>query len=715
MMGSKHFMINLVERWSSMHKVILTLALSFMCLFANEATKEKFQILAKKVNSKDNIVIATGNVVIFSPNYYILANKAIYDKNKETFELFDDVIVLQNNEVLTQSNYAFLDITKEEIYQNPIFVVSSQSNVWITSKELEQEQNLYIFENSILSSCDCTDPAWSIRFSDGKYNKQEQWIDTFNTRLYIKDVPIFYTPYFGFSTDKTRRTGLLTPTVGYSSSEGFIYGQPIFIAPAPNYDIELAPEIRTSRGYGMYAYYRWADSPYSMLKLRTGYWKEKSDYYKKESLENQKHYGYNIDYRRTKLFSKNKEDEDGLLVDINWLNDVEFRNIRTDQEPNNKKVESKINYYFDAPQYYLGTYFRYYLDTSVTSNKETLQQLPQIQLHSYSQPLLFDKITYATDFKFTEEYREDGLNVNRYELLVPLSYSFSMFDDFLTLTFKEELTAIQQNYTNSSTNFENATFFENRHIIALSTDLVKQYESVLHTMNLEGNITLPNQFGIQGDIYGITSTNSDLNDFPITETSKSLTLSLNQSLYDNEDLKQIVNHKLSQAIIYDELDNSKLGNMENEIRLNYLYGSLSNRLIYSHLDNELIESSSSFNFDYFDYYIKLSYYMSQNTPNSGKKDLESYTVDLGYTFLRDYKISYYEKYNIQENLRNKQGIIFNIDDKCWSVNLKYEKEIKASSSTTARTIEQDILYFELVLKPLGQINQNYTINDNRRN
>ena len=695
-------------------KIFLILTLFLTLLDANDAKKEKFQILAKKVDSKDNIVIATGNVVIFSQNYYILAKKAVYDKDNSTFELFEDVVVLQNNQVLAQSDYAFLDITKEELFQNPIFVLNSSSNVWITSENLDQDQNIFMFKDSILSSCDCTDPAWTIRFTSGEFDKEEKWVDAYNARLYIKDVPLFYTPYFGFSTDKTRRTGLLNPTVGYSSSEGFVYAQPIFIAPAQNYDIELIPEVRTSRGHGMYAYYRWVDSEYSQLNLKTGYFEEQSEYFKKNSLKNKKHYGYSIDYERTKVFSRKQENEDGLLIDINWMNDVEYRNIRPDNESTDKKVESKINYYFDSPKYYFGTYFRYYVDTSLDSNKTTFQQLPQIQGHKFSEPILWDKILYSADFKVTNRYRESGINSNQYELLVPLSHSFYMFDDFLNVTLKEELTVIQQNYTNSSTNFENATYFENRHILSLSTDLVKEYENVLHTMNFETVFTIPNTFGLKGDIYGVNTTNSELSDFPITKTARSITFALNQSLYDNEDLEQIINHKISQAVIYDEMDNAKLGNMENEITLNYLYGSISNRLLYSHLDNELIESSTSYNFEYLNYYLKLSYYMSQNTPNSGKEDLESYTVDVGYKFLRDYKISYYEKYNIQEHLRNKQGVILNIDDKCWSVNLKYEKEIEASSSTVSRAIEQDIVYFELVLKPLGQINQSYKVNDSSR-
>lgn len=43
--------------------------------------------------------------------------------------------------------------------------------------------------------------------------------------------------------------------------------------------------------------------------------------------------------------------------------------------------------------------------------------------------------------------------------------------------------------------------------------------------------------------------------------------------------------------------------------------------------------------------------MSKNTPNSGKEDLESYTLNTGFTFYKDYKFTYEENYNIEKKLK----------------------------------------------------------------
>jgi LPS-assembly protein len=694
-------------------KLILSLIAATTLCNAASIESEKFQILANNLNSKDDVIIAKGNVVIFSPTYYILAQKAIYDRNSGTFELFDEVVVLHKNTVQTQSNYAFLDINNEKMLQNPAFLLDNNTNVWINSKDATRQADVFALSQSVLSSCDCVDPAWSVRFSSGEFDKTDKWIDAYNARLYFKDVPVFYTPYLGFSTDRSRRTGLLPATIGYGSKEGFMYKQPIFVAPAKNYDIEFNPEIRTNRGYGMYTYFRWADSADSILKVGLGGFKEQDDYVKEQNLINDQHYGWNIDYRRNRLFASG-DNQDGLLVDLNWLNDVEYRNLEDVDSSTEKKIESKINYFFATPEYYFGTYFRYYLDKSLDSNDTVLQELPQAQLHKFSAPILFDNLLYSADYKFTNYERQLGVNAYRHELLLPFSYGFSLFDDYLNITLKQELTLIKQQYAHTDVNYDDASFAETRSIVNISTDLLKEYDSVIHTMNLSTNFSIPKVTGKDGDIYSINTQDSNLESFPITKSAKTLTFALNQSLYDNETLKQIINHKISQAVLFDSLNNSELGNLENEVTVNYLLGSLNNRLLYSHQDNELIENSSSVSLTYLDYYLRLGYYMSKDTPNSGKEDLESYTIDTGFGFWRDYKLSYYENYNIEEQTRSKQGIKFNITDKCWDLSLRFEKEIEPASSTRDTSKEQDIIYLELVLKPLGGLQQSYKVNDSSK-
>jgi LPS-assembly protein len=549
------------------------------------------------------------------------------------------------------------------------------------------------------------------------------WMNTYNPRLYIKNVPVFYLPYFGFPTDTTRRTGLLLPTMGYSSSEGFLYSQPIFIAPADNYDIELIPQIRTQRGYGSYANFRYADSPDSMLNLKTGYFKEFNNYRREEKLENSEHYGLDIDYERKNIFSTKKEHQDGVFTSIRYLNDIEYIILKEDDGNlgTDKKVESKVNYFYNTPEYYGGVYGKYYIDASKKSNANTLQELPQVQFHSYNKELFLENLIYSIDTKAQNFTRKEGLNAKIYDITVPISYTKNILDDYMYLGVENRTILTQYDYSNSLYNnlrYEDGTLIQNRTSFIVGTDLIKPYSDYIHTLNLNASYDIPENLRKDGDLYNITVKENqplkydELSVFPTLQEQKTIKLSLNQSIYDKENLKQFINHKMSQSILYNSVDEPKFQDLDNYVKINHDYGSLSGKVVYNMDDNKVVEGSFDNSLSYEDLTFSAGYYYSKKTNNefNTRDDLESYRLSTSYKLAKDYSIKYYENYDLQQKTRNRQGIGLNIDDSCWNLDLLLEKEITPRSRYVQSTrsydsYEQTIVYAVLMLKPIGGIRQ----------
>ena len=708
-----------------MHKIVVSLALASLLIQANaqELDMEKLQLVAKDVDTKNNIITAVGDVVAYSPTYYLSSDKMVYDKDREILELFDNVLIIKDNKIQTQSNYAYVDMKNDIINQDPVFLMDNSSNIWSNSKEANKDKDLITLENSILSSCDCIDPIWSIRSSSSDYDTEAMWMNTYNPRLYIKNVPVFYLPYFGFPTDTTRRTGLLLPTMGYSSSEGFLYSQPIFIAPADNYDIELIPQIRTQRGYGSYANFRYADSPDSMLNLKTGYFKEFNNYRREEKLENSEHYGLDIDYERKNIFSTKKEHQDGVFTSIRYLNDIEYviLNEKDDNLGTDKKVESKVNYFYNTPEYYGGVYGKYYIDASKKSNANTLQELPQVQFHSYNKELFLENLIYSIDTKAQNFTRKEGLNAKIYDITVPISYTKNILDDYMYLGVENRTILTQYDYSNSLYNnlrYEDGTLIQNRTSFIVGTDLIKPYSDYIHTLNLNASYDIPENLRKDGDLYNITVKENqplkydELSVFPTLQEQKTIKLSLNQSIYDKENLKQFINHKMSQSILYNSVDEPKFQDLDNYVKINHDYGSLSGKVVYNMDDNKVVEGSFDNSLSYEDLTFSAGYYYSKKTNNefNTRDDLESYRLSTSYKLAKDYSIKYYENYDLQQKTRNRQGIGLNIDDSCWNLDLLLEKEITPRSRYVESTrsydsYEQTIVYAVLMLKPIGGIRQ----------
>ena len=708
-----------------MHKIVVSLALASFLIQVNaqELNTEKLQLVAKDVDTKNNIITATGDVVAYSPTYYLSSDKMIYDKDKEILELFDNVLIIKDNKIQTQSNYAFVDMKNDIINQDPVFLMDNTSNIWSNSKEANKDKDVITLENSILSSCDCIDPIWSIRSSSSDYDTEAMWMNTYNPRLYVKNVPVFYLPYFGFPTDTTRRTGLLLPTMGYSSSEGFLYSQPIFIAPADDYDIELIPQIRTQRGYGSYANFRYADSPDSMLNVKTGYFKEFDNYRSKEQLENSEHYGLDIDYERKNIFAKNKEHQDGVFTSIRYLNDIEYITLKEEDDNlwTDKKVESKVNYFYNTPEYYGGVYGKYYVDASQKTNDNTLQELPQIQLHSYNKELFLENLIYSIDTKAQNFTRKEGLNAKIYDINVPISYTKNILDDYMYVGVENRTILTQYDYSNSLYNnlrYEDGTLIQNRTSFIVGTDLLKPYSDYIHTLNLNASYDIPENLRKDGDLYNITVKENqplkynELSVFPTLQEQKTIKLSLNQSIYDKDNLKQFINHKMSQSILYNSVDEPKFQDLDNYVKINHDYGSLSGKVVYNMDDNKVVEGSFDNSLSYENLTFSAGYYYTKKTNNefNTRDDLESYRLSTSYKLAKDYSIKYYENYDLQEKTRNRQGIGLNIDDSCWNLDLLLEKEITPRSRYVESTRsydshEQTIVYAVLMLKPIGGIRQ----------
>jgi LPS-assembly protein len=691
---------------------ILTLSI---VVKAAEFTDENIQIVAKNLNTKDNIITATGDVVMFSQSYYVTSDKLIYDKTATTIELFGAVNLVKNNQQVSFSEYLFMDINKELKSLKPMLMLDNQSQLWFNSSDTNSTKSIYNLKDSTLSSCDCVDPAWSVSFSSGDYDAQENWVNTYDTTLYINEFPIIYTPYFGFSTDKTRRTGLLPPTIGISNDEGFVYAQPIYYAPQLNYDMEIVPQIRTNRGGGLYFNYRYKDSAYSYLKFETGVFEENDDYQTENNLVNNKHYGSSLNYRRTNLFSDNKTSTDGLLVDLVSMNDVDYLDTKYDNDTSDytdKFLESKIKYYYNTNQYYGDLEMKYYDDLSQDNNDAVMQTLPAVNLHKYSDSLLFDKLSYSLNTKATRDTRKIGIGANTTEVYIPISYNFTLFDDYLNVSLSEQVNYTNIDYTNDNNIYDSVNYAATNHIVSIYTDLVKPYDSFIHALNFSGTYTKPNVFKKDGTIYNPDLVGNGQNDllslFPVSGTQETISFGLSQSFYDKETVNPIVTHKMNQVYSYNELTKKyEKGNLENDLRIYFQYGYVANRLFYNYDLKDIVSSVSSLNLNYENTFMNL-YHSYKKDETTFLKD-EYITYTLGFNFYKYYNISYMEEYDMIQDISRKKQYVFGIDKKCWAVNLRYVNSLVATNTTDGSVTRQDIVYIEFNLKQLFDLRQNYKL------
>ena len=283
-----------------MYKLLILLLIAITVVNADE----KVEIYATSVDTQGSIVSATGDVAVVYQGYYLSASKAIYNRESGELELFENVRANQGNEYKLLGNHAKLNIKNKEKSFQPFYMLEKSSQVWISGDSCKAKGSDFDIESGVVSGCNPTDPLWKIEFSSSDYNTDSKWLNLYNARLYIYDIPVFYTPWFGYPLDKTRRTGLLLPSFGLSSTEGMYYQQSLYIAESNSWDLEITPQVRTKRGAGIYSTLRFVDSNVSKGSLRGGYFKEKNDYVIANNLANDTHYGYNFHYENSDVVNQ---------------------------------------------------------------------------------------------------------------------------------------------------------------------------------------------------------------------------------------------------------------------------------------------------------------------------------------------------------------------------------------------------------------------------
>ena len=106
----------------------------------------------------------------------------------------------------------------------------------------------YILHDGFITNCKLPKPWWRLRGKTFEITPGEQAISHHSTFI-LRKVPIFYTPFFYHSLEKTpRKSGFLLPMIGNSSRRGVMFHAGYFWAINRSYDVTYQLQAYPSRG-----------------------------------------------------------------------------------------------------------------------------------------------------------------------------------------------------------------------------------------------------------------------------------------------------------------------------------------------------------------------------------------------------------------------------------------------------------------------------------
>lgn len=201
----------------------------------------------------------TGHATFKQPGLVVLSDKMLYNKAEKTADFFGQV-ELHQPQMLISAQQAHLDeksqtaILKQTEYQVLPSRIYGQSKQIVVNQANEHAQ----LDSASLTACRRQagkSVPWDLKFNELQINNQTRRVVGKHTVLYVKDLPVFYTPYFNYPLDD-RASGLLFPE--YGSYKSLTQDEPInylkvpyFFNIAPNIDDTLTIMPMTERGLAL--------------------------------------------------------------------------------------------------------------------------------------------------------------------------------------------------------------------------------------------------------------------------------------------------------------------------------------------------------------------------------------------------------------------------------------------------------------------------------
>ncbi len=698
-----------------MFKLLLLISI-FTSLFSAD---DKVEIYATTMNSEGNIVKLSDGVSVVYRDYYLSADSAVYNRQSAELELEGNVRAISGSEYKILGNKATLNIAKKERSFQPFYMLEKESQVWISADKGSAKEDYIDISSGVVSGCDPNDPLWKMEFTSSDYDMKEKWLNIYNARMYIYDIAVFYTPYFGYSLDNTRRTGLLIPSLGLSGDEGLYYEQPLYIAEQNWWDLEIKPQVRTERGHGVYSTLRFVDSKISKGEVSFGYFTEQDEYVTEQALANDEHYGFNILYKNNSFinqwFGVDLKGQSGLYVDIKNMNDVDYINLSsndTAETSTSTQLLSRINLFYNTENDYMGSYFKYYKDLTSKTNEETLQILPTLHYHHYIEAYLDEHLLYDVDIQTNNIHREVDKSVIQTDLNIPIVLQTSLFNEYLNVAYTSYIYGQHSTFDGDETiptgEYNDGLFARQYNRVEASTQLVRAFDEFSHSVAFGSRYTLAGLENTDGyyddnkefcaDIVNKSDPRCEF--YNITDVDEALEVEFVQYVYDSS-AKQILYHRLAQVVADAE---SNIGELENEISYQVTDSiNFYNNLFYNYDKKDFSKQLNRITYNNAKFNVALSHlykddFIDTTANTSYITSSAKYTYDSHYSY--DMRYIYDYEYSIKKGV--EVGFLYK--KRCWDFGMKYVENNKpilkvVNGVNEASSIYDRYIYFTIVFKP----------------
>ncbi len=458
---------------------LICIAISFLLFFISPVyAGEAVNISADHLEylSETNSYIAKGSAKIILDDTILSADE-IHLNNETSDAVATGNVQYEDTEAIIKTDKLEMNLKTKIGTLGKSYIFYKDHNYHLNAEGITKTgDNVFELENAELTTCDADPPEWNLT-SDHITIKHHKDLIAKGASLHVMGTPVLYSPYFWAPLTDSRVTGLLLPSLGYSSKTGYFYKQGFFWAIRENQDATFYLDYFADKGLAKGIDYRYALTPQTNGEIWMYHIKDKDpgrDLFEIKSYHNQK-LPYDIS-SYLKIHTVNKFDYytemDSTSRDRIGLQSWNKDRFGFSSEENLQKyLESNLHISKDfqtGRAYFLGQYKR-----SLEGDSSSIpQNLPEIGLmvNTISRgPASFNMSAKGINF-----WRDEGQKGQRFDINPNINLSFGRL---VNLTQKIGVRETAYYLTNPSVT-KYRTIFDLS--TTLTTKLFRKYSSYVH-------------------------------------------------------------------------------------------------------------------------------------------------------------------------------------------------------------------------------------------
>ena len=266
-------------------------------------------------------LVVEGEASIRKPGVSIQADRLSFDQSQDVVEATGQVRLNRPGSLLTgpkltlqmDSFRGFLSQPTFELYKSGAYGQAAQI-------EFVDEQRAIVREASY-TTCKRTPgpewlPSWVLKATRLSLDEEESMVRAEGVQLRFQDLPVLGIPVVTFPLTTERKSGLLSPVVGITTTNGVALAQPYYFDIAPNRDATVTTHLMSKRGVAVDTEFRYLERDY------TG--QARLNLMPTDSLRNQSRWGWSSQHNGTVDTGLDSVGRLGLGLNLNRVSDDNY-------------------------------------------------------------------------------------------------------------------------------------------------------------------------------------------------------------------------------------------------------------------------------------------------------------------------------------------------------------------------------------------------------